>query len=206
MTHETQGFNNSWGQPEAPEVPQPVSRFREALNNPALQERARIFAQGVGTEAIKGALENTGAVKYDDEGNMRVRKLGAIKAALRPTHTLRKAAMGAAKGARNSAQDQAVGMARQKVGELYAGATTPSIEQPQVSAGWGAVEAPTSWGGGDQSAEATPVAPSWGVPAETNYGQPIAPSAELNGGWGWGETPLPAPTNLGGWDVPPQAR
>lgn len=157
MSFEIQTSSQGWG-PENPSLQR--SRFqeaRDALTNPAMQEYAKKIGRDVGGSVVRGALENAGVVKYDDEGNMKVRKFGAVKAALRPTHTARKAAMGALSGTKDYAKEQAVGVARQKLSEAFVAPSAPTLGSPETTNsdwGYGATTESTP-------AQSTPSTESW---------------------------------------------
>jgi hypothetical protein len=147
MPNEYQGF--SYG-PE-PEIAAPSqTRFQRALDavrDPVLQETAKRFGKGVGTAAVHGALENAGLVKYDDEGTASVRKRGVVRAVLSPRRTVTKVTSGAVKGVRGHVKEQAVGIASQKVGEMYGGRQPVSLEQAATPASFSVPESsnPGSW-------------------------------------------------------------
>ncbi|HEY4963369.1 MAG TPA: hypothetical protein VIH90_01600 [Candidatus Saccharimonadales bacterium] len=188
MSFETPSASQGWG-PETPSYQRShFQEARDALGNPALQEFAKKVGHDVGGAAVRGALENAGVARFDDDGNMKVRKFGAIKAALRPTHTARKAATGAVSGARGYAKEQVVGMARQKVSELYGGqpAIAASPLAPEASDGGFGSWAPTE--GSTQAATGFEASGSWGYD----------PNAQPQQGWGPEDTlPLQQPGQQG---------
>jgi hypothetical protein len=129
MPYEYQGF--SYG--AAPEIATPLqTRFQralEAVKDPALQETAGRIGREFGRAAVHGALENAGLVRVDDAGNLNIRKRGVARAILSPRRTATKVTSGAVKGVRSHVKEQAVGIARQKVGEMYGSRQPASLEQ-----------------------------------------------------------------------------
>ena len=198
MSFENQQYNNpSWGQPEGALAAPVKSRFHEAMTNPALHEQARRIGREVGSEALKGALENAGVAKFDDEGNMKVRKFGAVKAVLRPQRTARKAAMGAIEGARGSAKEQSFDLARQAINSLPA-SNPEAIEQAPVSS-----ELPTNYGWG-QPAELPPPADSWNtVPLQPTWNNSLPPPSSTEA---WRQSPVPQNQPPVTWGPPPPQR
>lgn len=119
------------------EAPRPRDRIREALSNPELHDRAERFARGAGKSALLGAAEGSNLFRIDKDGKMKVKKRRVVMAALRPTHTLRKAAVGAASGGMNglktAAMNEAIAVGRDIV-QGYGNQASPSTEAfPRVS-------------------------------------------------------------------------
>jgi hypothetical protein len=85
------------------------SRLRD-LRNRAQQARQYVnpVALQHGIEAVQGALTGAQVAKVDRAGNLKIRKFGVAKAALRPSKTLRRALDGAALADRLKAYNQQV--------------------------------------------------------------------------------------------------
>ncbi|HUD08314.1 MAG TPA: hypothetical protein VMQ52_04500 [Candidatus Saccharimonadales bacterium] len=146
MYYESQGFSYAGTAEIAAPQQTRFQRALEAVKDPALQETAKRIGMEVGNAAVHGALENAGVVKYDNEGNMHARPFKIARAVLRPRKTAQKAATGAVKGVRGHVQEQAVGMARQKLSEAYGGAQSAALEQAPAAVGWeGATESSKGW-------------------------------------------------------------
>jgi hypothetical protein len=171
---ETVGFGPVWGAPTteiAPvtaKAPGRLERLQDKLQDPERQARARRVAGEVGQSAMRGAVEAAGVATVNQDGTMDVRKRGIVKAVLMPKRTLRKASMGAVRGAREEVRDQATDAARGAVTSAF----NHAPETPQIEA------APSPWG-----APAAPVETGWGTPA---------PATTVGFGWG-ADAPPPVP-------------
>lgn len=201
--------SGSWGQEQATPQPTAGSRLREAFKNPALQERAKQVAVGVGSEALVAS----GVVKQKRDGSFRISKRGAIKAALNPHLAVAKAARGATSEARSiavstamEARGDAIAAAKGAATEAFTSAVdtwggTPAT--PAVEVGWGTPQPTTpteSWGGGWDAAPLPPAAPAsneWGSPNSWDA-QPAAPSSPND--WGVAPTVNAGNTEWGGAD------
>lgn len=133
MSHETSPWQSPSPNDYAP-APKQASSWREALQDPLLQERALQIGKGIGFQALKGAAEGSGLVRIDDDGHVKARKLGVAKAIVRPTHTLRKAVQGSVSGARSGAVHETVHQARSLVSEAQN--TYPSSPAPTAESYW----------------------------------------------------------------------
>lgn len=102
MSIESFPGNSSPSSAASPEQTRPSAgnRLQEALKNPELQREAKEAARRIGGAALRGAMEGSGVVKTDRNGDTKVSKFGVAKALLRPKTTALKAAKGALSGTR----------------------------------------------------------------------------------------------------------
>jgi hypothetical protein len=134
MSHETYGWGTSESSSNVP------SRFNEAIHDPALQEKLLSVSSNVGKPALRGALEGARIMKYDDEGNGKLRPVGIARAVINPGNALRRGAMGAAKEGRKAVRQEATSFATGKIQNAIESFGT------QMSAPGSAIESPR-WDG-----------------------------------------------------------
>jgi len=106
-----------------------ADRLREAAANPELRRQVAEVVMPYGEVALRGAMEGSGVTKVDKEGRVKVKKLGAIKAVMRPGHTLRKATQGAVRETRAAVQADVMDYGRQAVTNHLAGSSHPEAVQ-----------------------------------------------------------------------------
>jgi tetratricopeptide (TPR) repeat protein len=102
-----------------------AQQVRQHVNPLALQH---------GIEAVQGALTGAQVAKVDRAGNLKIRKFGVAKAALRPSKTLRRALDGAALGDRVKAYNQQLYGAGGRSSAADAASCAP-VAGPGASAG-----------------------------------------------------------------------
>lgn len=112
--------NRSPFSPASPEQARPSvgNRLQEALKNPELQKEAKDAARRIGDAALRGAVERSGLGKIDDDGDVKIRKLGVLKAAFNPRKAAVNAARGAVSGARKGVVDEAFHQTQKHLGNI----------------------------------------------------------------------------------------
>lgn len=99
-------------------------RLREAAQDPELRAKVSEVVRPYGEAAIHGAMIEAGVAKVDKKtGRVKVRKLGAIKAVLRPVHTVRKAVQGAVGETRSIVRSDVKASGRRAIREAVTGAS-----------------------------------------------------------------------------------
>lgn len=91
-------------------------RLRAAATDPELRGRVTDIVRPYGAVAVQGAMIEAGVAKVDKRtGQVKIRRRGVIRAALRPIHTVRKALQGAVSETRSAVRSDVIAGGRRAV-------------------------------------------------------------------------------------------